>query len=106
MNRFATSEKTPTDEVILRTEFARMLDGTHLAEYHAEEEEAWAKLLADNDFGTLHPSFTSSGESTSPATGLDRREAEGEFPCPTPQLRHRWCPHSRQHAAGHPDPGC
>lgn len=45
VNRFATSEKTPTDEVILRTEFARMLDGTHLAEYHAEEEEAWTKLL-------------------------------------------------------------
>lgn len=45
LNRYAISDKLPTDEVAARTEFARMLDGTHLAEYHEEESAAWAKLL-------------------------------------------------------------
>ena len=37
--------KRPSDIAACRIEFARMLDGTHHAEYLAEEDDAWSKLL-------------------------------------------------------------
>ena len=37
--------KRPVDIAACRTEFARMLDGTHADEDDAEEAAAWSKLL-------------------------------------------------------------
>lgn len=37
--------KLPVDIQACRTEFSRMLDGTHAIEWEAQEEAEWAKLL-------------------------------------------------------------
>ena len=37
--------KLPVDIQACRTEFSRMLDGTHAAEFEQQESEEWAKLL-------------------------------------------------------------
>lgn len=39
------SPKRPVDIAACRTEFGRMLDGTHAQEADAEEDAEWSKLL-------------------------------------------------------------